>query len=281
MVAWEVPLASPCEVSTIWITIIQWKIPCSMHKHTREVCKLIHLKVGNWEQIREVRRQKCWDKPQMQPYSWVLTVRLSRERGKIMLQLVLYSARGSKQTQWAFLQQWILGQEHSTEVQTQLSSGGNSRQRNKTPDPGCPLTSQSWPPSSLGAGLQSTLSANLRTGTTESLFARAKGTVCTVPGNRRIGVICRGLMSPLLEGKQLRRWPGYPSQHHLHASWLHWRQYLGILATLGFHGFGAPLLTAFFCRVGPLVLRWPDHIGCTHLPIFHHPLKIWKVRKVR
>ena len=109
MVAWEVPLASPCEVSTIWITIIQWKIPCSMHKHTREVCKLIHLKVGNWEQIREVRRQKCWDKPQMQPYSWVLTVRLSRERGKIMLQLVLYSARGSKQIQWAFLQQWILG----------------------------------------------------------------------------------------------------------------------------------------------------------------------------
>ena len=48
----------------------------------------------------------------------------------------------------------------------------------KAPEPGHPLNSQNLPLFILCVGLQSTISENPRTGTTESLFTLATGTLC-------------------------------------------------------------------------------------------------------
>ena len=70
------------------------------------------------------------------------------------------------------------GQGQNAEVQLPLSGSWHSRQRSKATEPDHSLTSLSLPPFALGVGLQSTLFTNLRTGTAESLFPWAKGTLC-------------------------------------------------------------------------------------------------------
>lgn len=48
MPVWEILLASPLEVSTIWTPITQQRIPCWKHRYTWETCVSKHLKVNKW-----------------------------------------------------------------------------------------------------------------------------------------------------------------------------------------------------------------------------------------
>ena len=106
---------------------------------------------------------KCWDEPQMQPCSPEIMVGLSLQKQRDSLGGIPAGV-SSKSCSWAKTQG-----EQRMGVQPWLSGGWESRQSNKATEPCCPTVSQSSPPFSHGVKLQST-SANLRTGTTESLF---------------------------------------------------------------------------------------------------------------
>lgn len=83
MEAWEMPLVSPLEVSTIWTAIIQPRIPCSTRKHRWEICIIDTSESGQVGATREARRQKSWEEPRRQPSIWELKVGLSLEREEI------------------------------------------------------------------------------------------------------------------------------------------------------------------------------------------------------
>lgn len=180
MVAWDIPLVSPLEVSTTWTDSTQQRIPCLMYKHIWEIHAFEHLKVWKWEQSREARKEKSSREPQTQTYSLELTVGLSSEKEGIRLWLIIPLGRrnipagmGNTSCSWA---QWPR-QGCSTEVWPQLSSNWHLRQRNKTMKIGhVHWTSQSSSLPTLCVGLN-TLPSNPRTGTTEMLFSWAKGTL--------------------------------------------------------------------------------------------------------
>ena len=108
MATWEISLVSPLEVSTIWTAITQQRIPCSMLKHSWELCALKHLKLGRWEWTGEVTREQSWEESEMQPYSQELMEGLNRKRGGTRLWLALPSVRKSKEIWWAFLEEWAV-----------------------------------------------------------------------------------------------------------------------------------------------------------------------------
>ena len=156
--------------------------------------------------------------------------------------MALPSARRSKEIYRAFLQGWAVRTvpEPSDLCWDESQSYGHgclpikhSRQRNKAMDPGhLLLTSQTSPPLTLPVRSQNTLLANLRTHTTETLslsdIREVQGCHCWE---------CRATKKTA--GFPLLTPPPYNS--------------IGLQITApGCHEFGAPLLSSFLCRVGPL-----------------------------
>lgn len=174
MAAWEMPLVSLLDVSTIWTAIIQQDSLLNAH-HTWEVHTLKHLKVASWNELGrwEGRKAEKWE---IQPCSWELKVDSAQWWEEVSyswdsLHLGGTNLVGIPAWVGSMSNGWVQkpGQGHST-LWLQLSSGLYSIQRNKAPEPDQILTSQRSPSFALGTRLRSTLWANLRTSTTESLF---------------------------------------------------------------------------------------------------------------
>lgn len=96
MAAGEISLHSLLKIS-IWTGKIQQRIPCSTSQTSLRDWHIETTQVGKWEQRGVARRKKRLDKPETQPCSLKLTVKLSQRGGKIRLWLVLPSAGRSRE----------------------------------------------------------------------------------------------------------------------------------------------------------------------------------------
>lgn len=174
MAVWEISLFSPSEISTSWTALTQQGIPCSTHRHVWEICTLKHLKLGKQGQTGGKRREESSDWPWTQPYSQVLLA----EKGGCFLQL------------------------GEVERLVGTSAGWLAFQTKKGSHRACqPIESPNSSTTALSVWLWSTLPANPRIITTESLFLLSNTTLCDWS---LFGAPGRGLYrcprSPLLRG---------------------------------------------------------------------------------
>lgn len=117
-----------------------------------------------------------------------------------------------------------LWQGHNMGVLLWLSISFHSRHRKKGIEPCHPEDSQNSPPFALSVGLQSTLFAKLRTGTTESYFSLSKGcTLWPILGWVTGGASWSSEVAITGKSKQ-RSWqdpPAHPNPHEFQLCWCH------------------------------------------------------------
>lgn len=264
------------------------EIPCSIHKHFWDLC-MEASKVRKVGMNREVRREKCWDKPHRQPYRSELMTRLSPRRGWIRLWLALHSAGGtmlfSGRPCRSGEYQLRLSPETWARTQHNGATAAAGRPTLQKEKQSLPITSQSSPPFALGVRLWNTLPANPRTGATESLFFLEQMHSVTGPvvGVQRDTLECHWLPLP---GVQNNKEAGCLLPPSRHEPLPHCQQHLAAGNSTGISWIWSPVTHHIPLRgwsPGTRVIwlhrQCPPSQGAQ--AIFHHPELVWKVRELQ